>query len=139
MSFRPPTPSPSLLVTPPLWNKDRSKGPRVYPRIYAIPLTLEVMDRFLENYEPDLPRYLTDSIISFQKSVGGYLPPEARRVTYIEIPEEGDEPIILLGIIIASNMTTEDLGLANRPELVKEVQELLQIDTPAAWYRFGEP
>ncbi|KAJ2912986.1 hypothetical protein MD484_g7410, partial [Candolleomyces efflorescens] len=101
-------------------------------------MTLEVMDRFLENYEPDLPRYMTKSLISFQKSVGGYLPPEARRVTYLEIPEEGDEPIVLLGIIIASNMTEEDLERSKRPELVKEVQELLQIDTPAAWYRFGE-
>jgi hypothetical protein len=96
------------------------------------------MDRFLENYEPDMPRYGTESVLNFQKSVGGYLPPEVKRVTYLDVPVKGYDPMVLLGIVIGTNLNEEDMALANRPDLVKEVQDLLQLDTPAAWYRFGE-
>ena len=92
----------------------------------------------MENYEPDMNRRGIAIIANFQKSVGGYLPPEARRVTYVEIPVPGYSSLVLLGIVIASNMSEEELELAKRPDLVERVQRLLQIDTPAAWYRFGE-
>jgi hypothetical protein len=101
-------------------------------------MTLEVMDRFLENYEPDMPRYGTQSVMNFQKSVGGYLPPEVNRVTYLDVPVKGYSSMVMLGIVIATNLSEEDMALAKRPDLVKRVQRLLQIDTPPAWYRFGE-
>ncbi|RXW15182.1 hypothetical protein EST38_g10672 [Candolleomyces aberdarensis] len=59
-------------------------------------------------------------------------------MTYVSIPVKGDEPMVLIGIVIGSNLSEEDMELAKRPELVKEVQDLLEIDTPAAWYRFGQ-
>jgi hypothetical protein len=46
--------------------------------------------------------------------------------------------MVLLGIVIGTKLNEEDMALANRLDLVKEVQDLLQLDTPAAWYRFGE-
>ncbi|KAJ2912989.1 hypothetical protein MD484_g7413, partial [Candolleomyces efflorescens] len=139
-SYFAPEPSPSALITPPLWNKKSAKS---HPKIYAIPLTIQVMDRFMKIYEPDLPRGGTKTLINFQKSAAGYLPPEARRVTFLHVPNKGYDPLVMLGIVIASNMSEEELELARNAEVVRkvvqEVHELLCIDTPVAWYRFGEP
>jgi hypothetical protein len=84
------------------------------------------MDRSLENYELDMARYGVESVLNFQKSVGG--PKSRLRVTCLNVPVKGYDPMVLLGIVIGTNLNEEDMALANRLDLVKEVQDLLQFE-----------
>ncbi|EAU83321.1 hypothetical protein CC1G_10762 [Coprinopsis cinerea okayama7 len=135
---RPPPPLKISLKNPGLFNWDPERGKKVRPRVFAIPLMEEVIDKFMEKYCPDIEPGLQRSL-DFVKEFRPFFPPEIYRLACIIVPLPGRALWEPLGLVIASNLDAEDMARAEDEELIKKCQEILGVTTPPAWYHYQNP
>ncbi|TFK20186.1 hypothetical protein FA15DRAFT_600157, partial [Coprinopsis marcescibilis] len=134
-----PPPHRVHLKKPRLMNYDLTQGEYYHLKAYAIPLRIQDMANFADRI---LDKSRTknmgkaEKMFHFQVKVMQYMPLEITSIAQLWIPVSKHQPVWEpWSLVIASNETEEEIEFGESSEaLVKEVQEILMINTPPAWY-----
>ncbi|KAF9032423.1 hypothetical protein BJ165DRAFT_1410871 [Panaeolus papilionaceus] len=141
-----PKPPAGYLKTPPIVNMDESKGPIVCSRVYAIPVLSYEINHFVKKYfSEDMEGYHNLYDI-FTRNFPGR-PVETSRIARVlmPIPDKNYEyklkgrVLKVLAVVIGINLNEEDRKKAEDVELVKKIQEMLEVETQPAWYYYDVP
>ncbi|EAU83238.1 hypothetical protein CC1G_12720 [Coprinopsis cinerea okayama7 len=140
-----PPPPKSYLRRPEKYCYDEALGrPRVFGRAFAIPFLSHQIEHFLKEKCPQYYCIGPQAGLMFQKAFQLFVPPEVRRIAFLLVPFPVKLPngkikldiVNVLGVVIGSNLTDEDMEQADNQELIKKTQEGLGVTTPPAWYFF---
>ena len=98
--------------------------PIVRVRFYAIPLTIEEVNSFMDRHHPDPVLNEISKCSLFLDIIGHYLSTKKVSLAYVEVPPgEGSE--LALGIVMASNLNHDEIDKHKDRRLVQEVQKVL--------------
>jgi hypothetical protein len=132
-----PPPVPAALKTPGVRNRDPRKGPKVYYRAFSIPLLSEDMVAFMDRHYPDTTGYShnIDKCIKFYGLLPKVLPNEwFLLLAHVLVPIRGGFVWETTAIVIATNNSEEEIKKAERPALVREIQQRIGVKTEPGWY-----
>ncbi|TFK20185.1 hypothetical protein FA15DRAFT_659293 [Coprinopsis marcescibilis] len=139
-----PDPHPVHRRRPLLKNYDPTQGDLYHLKAYSIPLRIQDMahfvDRILDEHRTEHMGN-AEKMFHFQDKVMEYLPPEVFGLTQLWIPVSKHQPVWEpCSIVIATNESEEEIEFGEDSKaLVEEIQEILMLDTPAAWYHVLPP
>ncbi|EAU83323.2 hypothetical protein CC1G_10764 [Coprinopsis cinerea okayama7 len=143
-----PPPPPSYLTRPEKYCYDEALGrPRVWGRVFAIPVLSHHIERFLKEKCPQYYCTGPQAGVVFRDAFRPFVPPEVKRLAFLVVPFPFKRPnkkvkvdlVTVLGVVIATNLTDEDMVNADNQDLIKKAQEGLGVTTPPAWYFFENP
>ncbi|KAH6919083.1 hypothetical protein BKA70DRAFT_1087678, partial [Coprinopsis sp. MPI-PUGE-AT-0042] len=126
---------------PSLTRYTNSGAPVIHPRLYAIPLTVEIMSRFVDRYCPHLAP-VHDPVgkaTYFKRNFASWVSTDIYQLAQLIIALPDGEAKTCLGVAIASNKTQQEFEKHKNRDLVTELHQVLGVDTEPGWYHFLPP
>ncbi|KAF6756407.1 hypothetical protein DFP72DRAFT_1066759 [Ephemerocybe angulata] len=135
------TVSKAAQYTPPVVGTTHpTTGKKSLPKVFAIPVHSDLQMSFIEHHYPEW-RSLSGSeqMYLFEQNFPKFLPSGWRPdLTWIIVPVQ-KKVWQTLAIVICGNWSEDEMKKANDEKLVKEIQEVLGVQTPAGWYFVCDP